>query len=194
VKAPRCCHCRRTCDRKANGRRPRFCSGACRQAAYRKRARRSVHFSSRNCEWATPADLFAALAAEFGPFDLDVCATPENAKCARYFTRDQDGLRQRWTGRVWMNPPYGRAIGLWMRKAAEVAATGEAELVVCLVPARIDTRWWHEYAAQGEYRFLPGRVRFGGGEHSAPFPSAVVVFRNAQERVLALRNPEGEVA
>src|SRR5262249_37607627 len=158
------------------GRRRTFCSAACKQAAYRARCRRPVHFSTGNCEWATPPDLFARLAAEFGPFDLDACATADNAKCARYFTRADDGLAQPWLGRVWCNAPYGRTIGLWLRKARQAAESGEADLVVCLVPARTDTRWWHEHAARGECRFLPGRVRFGGGEHSAPFPSAVVVF------------------
>ncbi len=184
----RCARCRRVVPSPPTGRPPRFCSGACRQAAYRGRRRQSVHFQSRSCEWATPPELFAALAAEFGPFDLDVCATAENAKCARYFTRAQDGLRQRWAGRVWMNPPYGRAIGLWVSKARQAAESGEAELVVCLLPARVDTRWWHQHAARGETRFLPGRVRFGGAKNSAPFPSAVVVFRNAGEGVFPLRN------
>jgi hypothetical protein len=113
-----------------------------------------------------------------------------NAKCPAFFTRTQDGLKQPWTGRVFMNPPYGRAIGHWMRKALEAARSGEAEIVVCLVPARTDTRWWHDFAARGEVRFLPGRVRFGGGQNSAPFPSAVVVFRNAQTVPCALRNSE----
>jgi phage N-6-adenine-methyltransferase len=183
----RCPRCGGQIQVHGTGRPPRFCSGACRQAAYRTRACRSVHFSTGNCEWATPPDLFATLDAELGPFTLDVCATAENAKCRIYFTREDDGLRQRWAGRVWCNPPYGRTIGQWMRKAAEAAEAGDAEIVVCLVPARTDTRWWHDYAARGECRFLPGRVRFGGGEHSAPFPSAVVVFRNAQEGVLPLR-------
>jgi phage N-6-adenine-methyltransferase len=116
------------------------------------------------------------LAAKYGPFDLDVCATPENAKCARYYTREQDGLAQSWTGRVWMNPPYGREIGLWVAKALASVESGDAEIVVCLVPARTDTRWWHQYAAKGEVEFLTGRVKFGGCKNSAPFPSAVVVF------------------
>ena len=135
--------------------------------------------SSRTDEWATPPDFFAALEAEYGPFDVDVCATPENAKCARYFTREQDGLAQQWRGRCWMNPPYGRAIGIWMAKAWEASRNG-AELVCCLVPARTDTRWWHEYVVRGEVRFLPGRLRFGDGLNPAPFGSAVVVFRNGE--------------
>jgi phage N-6-adenine-methyltransferase len=192
-KGRRCHRCRGTIRPASRGRPPRYCSSACKQAAYRRREKQPVHFSSRSCEWATPPELFAALATEFGPFDLDVCATPENAKCGRYFTRADDGLRQRWSGRVWMNPPYGRAIGQWMERALEAARSGEAEAVVCLVPARTDTRWWHDYAAQGQVRFLPGRVRFSGGKNSAPFPSAVVMFRNAPGACLALRNPKAGV-
>jgi len=131
----------------------------------------SVHYSSRTDEWETPLALFNALSDEFGGFDLDVCATPENAKCSKYFTKVEDGLAQEWHGKCWMNPPYGRAIGSWMRKAHESGA-----FVVCLVPARTDTAWWHEYAMRGEIRFLRGRVRFGGGKHCAPFPSAIVIF------------------
>jgi phage N-6-adenine-methyltransferase len=136
-----------------------------------------VHFSSATCEWATPPDLFAELDAEFH-FDLDVCATVENAKCPRFFTREQDGLEQRWEGRVWMNPPYGRTINLWIRKAWESVQNGEAEVVVCLVPARSDTAWWHDYCEDAEVTRLRGRLRFGGAKNSAPFPSAVVVFRD----------------
>jgi hypothetical protein len=119
----RCGRCRAKLPRAATGRRRRFCSDACRQAAYRRRSRPhrlAVHFSSRSCEWATPPDLFARLSAEYGPFDLDPCATPENAKCARCYTREDDGLAMPWTGRVFMNPPYGRTIGSWMRKALEL--------------------------------------------------------------------------
>ena len=133
-----------------------------------------VHFSSATDVWATPQDVFDTLNAEFG-FDLDVCALPENAKCARYFTTKDDGLRQRWGGVCWMNPPYGRELGDWMRKAYESALDGAT--VVCLVPARTDTRWWHDYAMKGEVRFLRGRLKFGGAENSAPFPSCVVIFR-----------------
>jgi phage N-6-adenine-methyltransferase len=122
--------------------------------------------------------LFAGLAARFGGFDLDPAATPDNAKCPRFFTRAEDGLRQPWAGRVWLNPPYGREIAAWVRKGWEAAQT-TAELVVCLVPARTDTSWWHRYCALGEVEFLPGRVRFGSASSGAPFPSAVVVFRNA---------------
>jgi phage N-6-adenine-methyltransferase len=103
-----------------------------------------------------------------------VCATAENAKCSRYFTIEDDGLAQEWRGRCWMNPPYGREIGAWMAKAWSSAAAGA--LVVCLVPARTDTPWWHDYAIKGEVEFLRGRLKFGGHKNPAPFPSAVVVF------------------
>lgn len=105
----------------------------------------NVHFSSATDEWATPACFFEQLAAEFGPFDLDPCANAGNAKAPTYFTREQDGLAQDWTPyrRIYMNPPYGRVIGAWVKKAAEAAQAGC--LVVCLLPARTDTKWWHSY-------------------------------------------------
>lgn len=146
-------------------------------AAWRKRNRRPK--GSRSVEWPTDPEVFARLDALHGPFTLDPCATAENAKCARYFTSDDDGLAQHWSGRVFMNPPYGRALGAWMAKAWESVDRGEAELVACLVPARTDTRWWHEYAVRGEVEFVRGRLRFGSSSAGAPFPSAVVVFRNA---------------
>lgn len=119
-------------------------------------------------------ELFRMLDAEFG-FELDVCATPDNAKCATYFSPEVNGLRQQWRGVCWMNPPYGNAIGDWMAKA--YLSSLEGATVVCLVPARTDTQWWHGFAMRGEIRFLQGRLRFGGGQNSAPFPSAIVVFR-----------------
>ena len=134
----------------------------------------SVHFSSASENWATPQDFFDKCSDEFGPFDIDVCAGKENHKCARYFSQAENGLAQTWNGKVWMNPPYGRAIGAWMRKAYESAQAGAT--VVCLVPARTDTAWWHDCAAKGMIRFIRGRLKFGGHKHSAPFPSALVVF------------------
>ncbi len=135
----------------------------------------SVFFSSESVEWATPPALFAKLARRFGPFDLDVCASPENAKCPRYYTREQDGLQQAWTGRCWCNPPYGRGIGRWVRKAWQSSLAGTT--VVCLLPARTDTAWWHQYVQPfARVHFLRGRVKFGGSRNSAPFPSVVVVF------------------
>lgn len=134
----------------------------------------AVHFSSATDLWETPQEFFDKVNAEFG-FELDVCATPENAKCPRYFTKEIDGLAQEWKGVCWMNPPYGREIGRWMRKAYESARGGAT--VVCLVPARTDTAWWHDYATKGEVRFIRGRLKFGNSRHSAPFPSALVIFR-----------------
>lgn len=135
---------------------------------------REVFASSATDMWATPQDFFDRLNAEFG-FQLDVCAAPENAKCERYFTAEDDGLAQEWRGVCWMNPPYGRSIGDWMRKAFE--SSREGATVVCLVPARTDTAWWHEYAMRAEIRYVRGRLKFGDAKISAPFPSAVVVFR-----------------
>ena len=133
----------------------------------------AVHFSSATDLWATPQDLYDKYHARYS-FELDVCATAQNAKCARYFTVADDGLAQEWRGRCWMNPPYGREIGAWMAKAWRSSEAGA--LVVCLVPARTDTAWWHDFASKGEIEFLRGRLKFGGHKNSAPFPSAVVVF------------------
>jgi phage N-6-adenine-methyltransferase len=143
----------------------------------------SVHFSSATDLWATPQAFYDQLHAEFG-FTLDVCALPENAKCPRYVTPCEDGLAQDWTRDVcWMNPPYGRVIGHWMRKAYESAQQGAT--VVCLVPARTDTRWWHDYAMRGEIRFIKGRLKFGDAKTNAPFPNAVVIFRPAEQEAAA---------
>lgn len=133
----------------------------------------NVHFSSATDLWSTPQNLFDRL-NERWHFDLDECATPANAKCARYYTERQDGLALAWRGTCWMNPPYGRTIGRWMKKAYESAKAGAT--VVCLVPARTDTAWWHDYAIKGEVEFLRGRLKFGGHKNSAPFPSAIVTF------------------
>ena len=143
---------------------------------------RSVHFSSETCEWATPQDFFDALDAEFG-FELDVCATKANAKCGHFYTKEVDGLSQPWEGVCWCNPPYGREIKFWVKKAMITAQAGSAT-VVCLVPARTDTVWWHDFVSQAdEVRFVKGRLKFGGHANSAPFPSAVVVFRARTARI-----------
>jgi len=135
----------------------------------------SVHFSSKTPEWSTPQDLFDKLHKVWG-FTLDVCATKENAKVADYYDKQTDGLAQSWKGHVcWMNPPYGREIVKWMRKAFQESLRGA--VVVCLVPSRTDTVWWHDYAMKGDITFLKGRLKFGGATNSAPFPSAIVVFR-----------------
>lgn len=133
----------------------------------------SIVYSSRFDEWTTPKELFRSLDSVYN-FETDLCATHENALCSRYYTKEQDGLAQEWTGVCWMNPPYGRQVGKWMRKAYESARRGAT--VVCLVPARTDTAWWHDYAAKGKVTFIRGRLRFGGSNNNAPFPSAIIVF------------------
>ncbi len=133
-----------------------------------------VHYSSKTDLWATPQDFFDKYDAIYN-FDLDVCAVKENAKCGKYFTPEQDGLKQEWSGICWMNPPYGRGIGKWMQKAYE--SSGNGTIVVCLVPARTDTRWWHDYAMKGQIEFIKGRLKFGDAKTNAPFPSAVVTFK-----------------
>jgi phage N-6-adenine-methyltransferase len=133
-----------------------------------------IHYSSKSNEWETPLEIYEALNREFH-FTLDPCATKSNAKCDIYFDIQADGLHQDWSQhRVFMNPPYGRQIGFWVKKAYEESTRGA--LVVCLIPSRTDTRWWHEYCMNGEIRFFRGRLKFGGSKNSAPFPSAVVIF------------------
>lgn len=132
--------------------------------------------SSKDMTWATPRQWFDYLNLEFG-FTLDPCCNHEAAKCARHYTPAENGLAQSWAGEcVFMNPPYGGELPLWMKKAYEECRANHA-LVVCFVPARVDTRWWHQYAAKGEIRFPKGRVKFEGAESSAPFPVAIVIFR-----------------
>jgi phage N-6-adenine-methyltransferase len=136
------------------------------------------HPPSKTVEWATPADVFARISDEFGPFDLDAAASPENAKCARYYTKADSGLDQPWTGRVWVNPPYGREISLWIEKARRASHQGAT--VVLLLPARTDTKWFHGDVLgcrRAEVRFLKGRIKFGGATAGAPFPTMLVVYR-----------------
>lgn len=141
----------------------------------------SLMFSSKTDKWETPQDFFDELNREFG-FSLDVCALPENAKTTRYYTPEQDGLAQPWEGVVWCNPPYGRQIGKWVERAALAAKSGV--VVVMLLPARTDTKWFHEYIyGKAEIRFVRGRLRFGGAANPAPFPSMVVVFRGTCRRL-----------
>lgn len=136
-------------------------------------------YSSKTDNWATPQDFFDEWNDKLGPFETDVCASKDNAKCAKYFDAEMDGLKQEWTGRCWMNPPYGREIGKWMKKAYESSLKGAS--VVCLVPARTDTRWWHDYAMKGTYFLIKGRLKFGDSKNSAPFPSAVVFFEGKKQ-------------
>lgn len=135
---------------------------------------------AKTVEWPTPDYLFKDIVQEFGPFDLDPAATPENAKAPRFFTQEQNGLKQDWTPhkRIFINPPYGAGLGEWVAKAA--AAAGAGSMVVMLLPARTDVKWFHDYVYGKpgvEVRFIKGRVRYGAGAAPAPFGSMVVIFR-----------------
>ena len=136
-----------------------------------------VHYSSKTNEWSTPQDFFDELDKEFN-FTLDPCATSENAKCTKYFTVEDDGLKQDWSNDVvFMNPPYGREIKYWVQKAYEESLKGAT--VVCLIPARTDTAYWHDYifGKADDIRFLRGRLKFGGSKNPAPFPSAIIIYK-----------------
>ena len=135
----------------------------------------SIHFSSASNEWATPQDFFNKLNEEFN-FTLDPCATHENHKCAKYYTQEDDGLAQSWDNEIiFCNPPYGRQIKNWVKKASEAMGG----VVVLLIPARTDTTYFHDYIYnKSEIRFIRGRLKFGGHKNAAPFPSMVVVYRN----------------
>ena len=134
-------------------------------------------YSSRSEEWPTPQTFFDALNMEF-KFTLDPCATPANTKCPRFYTKRDDGLRQSWgTHRGFCNPPYGTTMREWARKCYDASRRGA--LVVLLAHARTDTRWFHDwvYGKAAELRFVRGRLKFGDGLQSAPFPSLVAVHR-----------------
>lgn len=167
-----------------------------------------VHYSSKTPEWSTPWDLWHKINDELGPFVIDAAATPENAKCDRFYTFEEDGLSRAWYadatsrgGAVWCNPPYGRGIGNWVRKAYEEACKGAR--VVLLVPARTDTAWFHDYIMPDgssdehvlerpygltlrrgfypdrltiETTFIRRRLKFGNAKTGAPFPSLVVSY------------------
>ena len=143
-----------------------------------------VLLSSNNMCWCTPPEFFAELDQEFH-FDLDPAATDKSAKCANYYTPEDDGLSKDWGGhRVFCNPPYGRAIHEWVRKGYEESRK-PGTVVVMLIPARTDTTYFHEYIFHGkadEVRFLRGRLKFtdedGNANNTAPFPSVVIVWRS----------------
>jgi site-specific DNA-methyltransferase (adenine-specific) len=137
-------------------------------------------------EWGTPQELFDGLSAELGPFTLDVAASTELHLCEHYFTKGDDGLSRPWFGRVWCNPPYGRSIRAWIEKATREIHRGRSELVCMLLPARTDTRWFHDLVmlpvvlgGPSEVRFLRGRLRFVGASAGAPFASMVVIWRRS---------------
>lgn len=139
--------------------------------------------SSKKQDWETPLDFFNALDLEFN-FELDVCASAENALCADYFTEQDDCLVQDWGARFcFMNPPYGRDLKNFIAKAYEESAKGAT--VVCLIPARTDTSYWHDYIFKyaADIRFIRGRLKFGNCKTAAPFPSAVVIFGDVYKDV-----------
>lgn len=137
-------------------------------------------FSSDNSSWETPSWFFSAVHSEFS-FDIDAAASMENRKLQKFFSVQQDAFRLQWHGRLWLNPPYTRGINKWFAKArSEVELRGST--VVCLVPARTDTNWWFDHARFGEVRFLKGRLKFEGAPTSAPFPSALIIYRPGMRR------------
>lgn len=140
-----------------------------------------VMFSSKDDKWSTPQDFYDELNAEFG-FTLDPCADDSNHKCNKYYTEEDDGLLQDWEGEiVFCNPPYGKAIKDWVRKAY-IEGCKPNTTVVMLIPARTDTIYFHKYIYhKAEIRFLKGRLKFGNSKNSAPFPSMVVVYRGPEE-------------
>lgn len=133
-------------------------------------------YSSTTDNWSTPQEFFDVLNEEFD-FTLDPCATPENAKCEKFYTIEDNGLSKSWDGeRVFCNPPYGVVLKDWVKKAADA----RGGCVVLFIPARTDTRYFHEYIYKQpdvEIRFLKGRTKFGGQKNAAPFPSMIAVFR-----------------
>lgn len=164
-----------------------------------------VMFSSKSKSWGTPDRLFQTLDELFGPFNLDAAANFFNTKCKKYYSVLDDALTQKWEGKVFLNPPYGRGIGDWIKKAHdEVRVTRNAEVVCCLLPSRTDTKWFHEFCMKANIIFLMvGRVKFlssgypkmvpndellflnpgpwtEGSLAGAPFPSIIVVFNSVE--------------
>jgi phage N-6-adenine-methyltransferase len=139
----------------------------------------AVHYSSQKQDWGTPVHLFAALDKKYGPFKLDAAASPLNAKVSNYFTEAQDALKLDWApyGKVWLNPPY-KGISKWIEKCVEESKKGA--FIVVLMPARTDTRYFHDHIYNKKYVdvvFLKGRIRFAGAPASAPFPSMLAIFK-----------------
>ena len=140
-----------------------------------------IHFSSASGDWATPQDFFDKLNEEFH-FTLDPCADDLNHKCDKFYTKEEDGLKQDWSGEVvFCNPPYGKDVPRWVKKCFNEVYAGTCKCAVMLLPARTDTRWFHDYIYQrAELRFVKGRLKFGESKTSAPFPSMIVVFRGVR--------------
>lgn len=138
-------------------------------------------FTSNKEDWETPQDFYDRLNAKYH-FKWDLAASDDNAKCSCYFTRDDNSLEQDWeglSGNLFLNPPYGRELKLWVKKAATTGLKDKQNLVM-LIPSRTDTSYWHDYIFNhAEIKFLRGRLKFevdGVSGDSAPFPSAVVIY------------------
>jgi phage N-6-adenine-methyltransferase len=144
------------------------------QVAETRDSRLAVHFSSDTPEWYTPKHIVTAVTRALGAIDLDPCADPDKAiKAATHFTAKDDGLTKKWSGRVYMNPPYGDVIGEWTRKLLTEYTSGRVSAAIALVPARTDTKWF-DPLFKHPICFISGRLHFGGAETGAPFPSACV--------------------
>ncbi len=137
-------------------------------------------YMSKSYEYETPQSLFDELDKEFN-FDLDPCASIKNKKCDKYYSKDQDGLQLNWIifpyiKTVFMNPPYGKDIGMWVKKAYEESRKGG--IVVGLLPTRTDTKWFHDHVyKKAEIRFIRGRLKFEGSNNYAPFPSFIAIWK-----------------
>lgn len=142
---------------------------------------KKVMFSSASNEWATPQHFFDKLNRLYGPFTLDAAASADNYKVSNHYTLDDNALDQDWSNNtVFLNPPYGRGIKDWVRKA-HLESQKDNTTIVMLIPARTDTAYWHDYVMKADQiLFVRGRLKFGDETNSAPFPSAVVVFRKSQ--------------
>ncbi|WP_088840664.1 DNA N-6-adenine-methyltransferase [Listeria sp. ILCC797] len=145
-----------------------------------------LHFSSKNHIWETPKALFDDLNREF-QFTLDAAANANNHKCDVWYSEENDALNQKWRGSVFCNPPYGKQLSKFIEKAYIESKQDYNKQVVLLIPARTDTKAWHEYIFPfaADIRFLKGRVKFelkGEVLNSAPFPSAIVIFKKEETK------------
>jgi len=158
---------------------------------------------SESSDHPTPDWIYTMLDRIFS-FDLDVAASHENAKCPTYFTELDNGLAKRWSGRVWMNPPYGKGLELWVEKAWISVTYGHADVVVGLLPNRTAANWYHDYVFRKAIELpVRGRVRFHGNDNDAMFGSLVAIWlpemskESARLRGIGTTNkvyaPEGQV-
>ena len=147
-----------------------------------------VLFSSNKCEWETPEWLYNFLNMYYH-FTLDPCADKNNHKCDKFYTKEDNGLLQDWSGEtVFCNPPYGRELYKWVEKCFCENAKNDVEIVM-LIPARTDTRWFHQFIYNNNkcyIIFLKGRLKFGKAKNSAPFPSMIVVFKGGKNNDLRI--------